>query len=174
MPRRQERLFVADIIDAIEAIDAYTAGLTREQFLGDRLRLDAVIKNLTAIGEAAGRVPAFVVDASPQIPWPRMRVKAGNLHTSAHRVPCRALGAFLRCEVHREALGAGDENGTAGLAGAPRAGIRCRRYPQCASSTIACWCHDRGRAFGCTFRLRQQTGSACAKARRRVPRARTE
>jgi uncharacterized protein with HEPN domain len=37
------------------------------------LRHDAVIKNLTVIGEAAGRVPASVVDASPQIPWPRMR-----------------------------------------------------------------------------------------------------
>jgi uncharacterized protein with HEPN domain len=73
MPPRQWRLFVADIIDAIQAIDGYTAGLTREQFLGDRLRLDAVIKNLTVIGEAAGRVPASVVDASPQIPWARMR-----------------------------------------------------------------------------------------------------
>ena len=28
MPPRQWRLFVADIIDAIEAIDGYTAGLT--------------------------------------------------------------------------------------------------------------------------------------------------
>jgi len=37
------------------------------------LRLDAVIKNLTVIGEAAGRVPASVVAASPQIPWARMR-----------------------------------------------------------------------------------------------------
>jgi uncharacterized protein with HEPN domain len=73
MPPRQWRLFVADIVDAIEAIDGYTAGLTREQFLGDRLRLDAVIKNLTVIGEAAGRVPASVMDANPQIPWPRMR-----------------------------------------------------------------------------------------------------
>ena len=32
-----------------------------------------MIKNLTVIGEAAGRVPAPVMEASPQIPWPRMR-----------------------------------------------------------------------------------------------------
>ncbi|MFA4964374.1 MAG: HepT-like ribonuclease domain-containing protein [Thermoleophilia bacterium] len=55
------------------AIDSYTAGLTREQLFGDRLRLDAVIKNLTVIGEAAGRVPTGVTEASPQIPWSRMR-----------------------------------------------------------------------------------------------------
>ena len=73
MPPRQWRLFVADIVDAITAIDAYTAGLTREQFFGDRLRLDAVIKNLAVIGEAAGRVPADVTEAYPRIPWSRMR-----------------------------------------------------------------------------------------------------
>ncbi len=73
MPHRHWRLFVADIVDAISAIGDYTAGLTREQFFADRLRLDAVIKNLTVIGEAAGRVPADISDANPQIPWSRMR-----------------------------------------------------------------------------------------------------
>jgi Uncharacterized conserved protein len=73
MPLRQWRLFVADIVDAIGAIEGYTAGLTQEQFFDDRLRLDAVIKNLTVIGEAAGRVPASVMEASPEIPWSRMR-----------------------------------------------------------------------------------------------------
>ena len=73
MPLRQWRLFVADIVDAIGAIEGYTAGLTQEQFFDDRLRLDAVIKNLTVIGEAAGRVPVSVMEASPEIPWSRMR-----------------------------------------------------------------------------------------------------
>ncbi len=73
MPPRQWRLFVADIVDAVVAIDDYTAGLTREEFFGDRLRLDAVIKNLAVIGEAAGRVPADVAETSPQIPWAKMR-----------------------------------------------------------------------------------------------------
>lgn len=41
MPPRQWRLFVADIVDAIVAIDVYTAGLTREQLFADRLRLAA-------------------------------------------------------------------------------------------------------------------------------------
>ena len=31
MPRRQWRLFVADILDAVAAIDGYTAGLTSKQ-----------------------------------------------------------------------------------------------------------------------------------------------
>jgi uncharacterized protein with HEPN domain len=73
VPPRQRRLFVADILDAIAAIDDYTAGLTPEEFFGDRLRLDAVIKNLAVIGEAAGRVPADLTETNPQIPWSRMR-----------------------------------------------------------------------------------------------------
>ena len=72
-PPRQWRLFVADIVDAVEAIDSYAAGLTQPEFFADRLRLDAVIKNLAVIGEAAGRVPADITEASPQISWSRMR-----------------------------------------------------------------------------------------------------
>jgi len=50
---------------------------TREQLFGDRLRLDAVIKNLTVIGEAAGRVPADITEASPCMfsPDQRSRVR---------------------------------------------------------------------------------------------------
>ena len=32
-----------------------------------------MIKNLTVIGEAVGRVPASVMEANPRIPWSRMR-----------------------------------------------------------------------------------------------------
>jgi uncharacterized protein with HEPN domain len=73
VPPRQWRLFVADIVEAVAAIDDYTAGLTQEEFFGDRLRLDAVIKNLAVIGEAAGRVPADITETNPQIPWSRLR-----------------------------------------------------------------------------------------------------
>lgn len=73
MPPRQWKLRIADIVDAIEAIDDFTSGRTRQQLFGDRMRLDAVIKNLTVIGEAASRVPASVTDFHPEIPWSRMR-----------------------------------------------------------------------------------------------------
>ncbi len=55
MPPRHWRLFVADIVDAIQAIGGYTSGLAKAQLFDDRMRLDAVI------------------EANPQIPWSRMR-----------------------------------------------------------------------------------------------------
>ncbi len=50
---RNPRLYLTEIIDSIEKIEAYTKGLTRETFLKDRLRIDGVDANLRNIGEAA-------------------------------------------------------------------------------------------------------------------------
>jgi uncharacterized protein with HEPN domain len=73
VPPRDSRLFVADIIDAIETIDGFVSGLSEVELLGDRLRVDAVLKNLVVIGEAAGRMPDSVTQAHPEIPWSLMR-----------------------------------------------------------------------------------------------------
>jgi len=73
VPHRHWRLFVADIIDAVEAVEQFTSGLTEEAFFNDRMRLDAVLKNLSVIGEAAGRMPPGTCAAHPEIPWSKMR-----------------------------------------------------------------------------------------------------
>ena len=52
MPPRHRRLFVADIVDA-------------------------EIKNLAVIGEAARRVPASVMEAHPEVPWSKMSELTG-------------------------------------------------------------------------------------------------
>ncbi len=49
---RNPRLYLTEIIDSLEKIEAYTKGLTRETFLKDRLRIDGVDANLRNIGEA--------------------------------------------------------------------------------------------------------------------------
>jgi uncharacterized protein with HEPN domain len=49
---RNPRLYITEIIDSIEKIELYTKGLTREAFVKDRLRVDAVDANLRNIGEA--------------------------------------------------------------------------------------------------------------------------
>jgi uncharacterized protein with HEPN domain len=64
---------VQDILDAIIAIQTYTEGLTFESFAADRRTIDAVMHNITVIGEAANHVPNDVVAACPAVPWDKMR-----------------------------------------------------------------------------------------------------
>ena len=49
MPHRVWEFRVADIVDSIEKILSYTAGMSFEQFRKDSKTIDAVIRNFTII-----------------------------------------------------------------------------------------------------------------------------
>ncbi len=68
MPR-DYRLYLDDILEAIERIREYTTGMDYEALTRDRKTQDAVVRNLEVIGEAAGRIPESVLAAAPEIEW---------------------------------------------------------------------------------------------------------
>jgi uncharacterized protein with HEPN domain len=68
-PERGWKLRISDIIDAIAAIQEYTAGMNLKSFAEDRKTVDAVVRNFTIIGEAAIRIPEQVIAENPKIPW---------------------------------------------------------------------------------------------------------
>jgi uncharacterized protein with HEPN domain len=57
MSRRATPLLVEDIWEAIEKIERYTTGLDHDTFIRDDKTIDAVVRNLEIIGEAANRLP---------------------------------------------------------------------------------------------------------------------
>ena len=73
MPPRSWSFRVRDILDAIAAIEAHVRGMTYEQFAGDRKTIDAVLRNLAVIGEAATHLPPSVQERHPNVPWDEMR-----------------------------------------------------------------------------------------------------
>jgi len=73
VPPRDWRMRIEDILQSIAVIQEYTQGMTLESFARDRKTVDAVLRNITIIGEAAGHVPPEVADAHPEIPWRVMR-----------------------------------------------------------------------------------------------------
>ena len=73
MPPRNRIFRINDILDAISAIRNYVGGMTYEDFAADRKTVDAVIRNLIIIGEAAVHVPEEICGLRPEIPWPDMR-----------------------------------------------------------------------------------------------------
>lgn len=69
--RRDERLYLADILDAIDRIVAYTAS-GRDAFFADPMIQDAVIRNLEVMGEAARSIGQATRARHPGVPWRQM------------------------------------------------------------------------------------------------------
>lgn len=59
----------------------YSQGLTKQHFLADEMLVDAVLRNLELLGEAAKRIPPAVRERHPQVPWRRI---AGLRDVLAH------------------------------------------------------------------------------------------
>src|SRR3990172_10787272 len=73
VPPRNPFHALEDILEAIGKIRTYTSGMTVEIFTADNKTIDAVIRNLEVIGEAAASVPADFQVEHPEIPWEDMR-----------------------------------------------------------------------------------------------------
>ncbi|HEX4046334.1 MAG TPA: DUF86 domain-containing protein [Elusimicrobiota bacterium] len=69
MPR-DFKVYLDDILEATERILRYTAGAA--EFARDERTLDAVVRNLEVIGEAAKGIPADVRKAHPQVEWKKL------------------------------------------------------------------------------------------------------
>ena len=61
MSKREVKLYLTDIDDAISTIQSYTKELTYEQLLGDRKTREAIILNFVVIGEAIKKIPNIQV-----------------------------------------------------------------------------------------------------------------
>ncbi len=72
MKKKSSRIFVEDILEAMDKIERYTTDLTYESFTKNELVVDAVIRNLEIIGEASRNTPENVRDKYHDIPWKRM------------------------------------------------------------------------------------------------------
>jgi uncharacterized protein with HEPN domain len=51
----------------------YTAGMTYETFRDNQLVIDAVVRNLEVIGEAARHIPEQIQKQFPDVPWVEMK-----------------------------------------------------------------------------------------------------
>lgn len=66
---RDFRLFLFDIIDAINKIEKYLVGYTQDTFFEDELIQDAVVRRLEIIGEAVKHIPDHIKQEFPDVAW---------------------------------------------------------------------------------------------------------
>src|SRR3989304_9161226 len=71
MPR-DYKVYLDDILEAPTKSRDYTKGLTLEGLKGDAKTLDAVVRNLEIIGEAAKKVPEEIRRGCPDVEWKRI------------------------------------------------------------------------------------------------------
>ena len=71
MPR-DHRLYLDDILEAIDKILLYIARMDFSQFVADPKTVDAVVHNLAVIGEASRNRPDNVKEAAPPVEWKKI------------------------------------------------------------------------------------------------------
>jgi uncharacterized protein with HEPN domain len=69
---RPEKLYLADILEAAQAIAKFCDAFTFEQFEGNDMLRSAVLQKLIVVGEAATRMPGSFCLQHPEIPWADM------------------------------------------------------------------------------------------------------
>ncbi len=67
--KREIRDYLADILESINDIDAFTTGMTYEEFSQDKKTVNAVIRSLEVIGEATKKIPPEIRNLHPALPW---------------------------------------------------------------------------------------------------------
>jgi uncharacterized protein with HEPN domain len=58
------------MIESMDRIVGYTAGMGREEFLSDRKTIDAMVRNLEVVGEAASRLTDAARKRRGDVEWP--------------------------------------------------------------------------------------------------------
>jgi len=74
MSDRDNKLFLEDIYLSIKKIDKYVKNLSFKDFKKDDKTVDAVIRNLEVLGEAAKNISREFKSKKSQIPWREMIV----------------------------------------------------------------------------------------------------
>jgi uncharacterized protein with HEPN domain len=80
MPR-DYRLYLEDILDAIDRIQVYTQGASFDTLQNNSMLQDAILHNLEIIGEAAKHVPDDLKIKSSEVEWRKI---AGMRDVIAH------------------------------------------------------------------------------------------
>jgi uncharacterized protein with HEPN domain len=69
MSKRPIDLLLSDMLDAIDRVLQYIEGLSFDAFSNDQKTIDAVVRNLEIVGEAANRLPDDFKEKHPEVEW---------------------------------------------------------------------------------------------------------
>ncbi len=65
-------LYLKDMFESIDSIEAFVEGMSFEEFCQDDKTVSAVIRKFEIIGEAAKHIPQEIRNIKPKLPWKEM------------------------------------------------------------------------------------------------------
>lgn len=66
---KSDKAYLDHILDAIKIIEGYIGNMSYEEFRENRMAVDAVIRELAVIGEAANNLSEEFVENNPDLPF---------------------------------------------------------------------------------------------------------
>ena len=100
--KRDFRLYLQEIFDAINEIEEFTEGFTVIDFVNNKMAVRAIITDLIIIGEAVDKIPKNVKYNYRQIPWrtwERMRETRNELAHEYYNVKPEVLWVIVKFEL---------------------------------------------------------------------------
>ena len=73
MSDRSQKLYLADIVESIEAIESFVGGMDLKGFSGDRKTFAATVRELEIIGEAVRNISDAIKARYPDVLWQDIR-----------------------------------------------------------------------------------------------------
>jgi uncharacterized protein with HEPN domain len=100
--KRDFRLYLKEIFDAIDEIEEFTKGFTENDFVKNKMAVRAIITDLIIIGEAVDKIPKNLKYSYRQIPWrtwERMKETRNELAHEYYNVKPEVLWSIVKYEL---------------------------------------------------------------------------
>lgn len=97
--KRTYRDYVLDLLSSIQEIEEFTKDMDFEEFIKDKKTVNAVIKSLEIMGEAAKKIPAGIRNKHPKIPWKYVVGMRNKLIHEYHGVDLEIVWEVIKSEI---------------------------------------------------------------------------
>lgn len=97
--KRDLSLFIEDILENIRLIEKSIMNLTQEQFENDKDIIDATVRRMEIIGEAAKNIPSSFREKYQTIPWKKVVGVRNIIIHQYFRVDVNFLWAMIKNDL---------------------------------------------------------------------------